>query len=204
MTIIFDFDGTIADSFDYVAEFLLAEAGVGPVNDSAKDILRGMSMQAMARELGFPWWRLPLLFVRGRRGMSGGIKHLKPFEGMPEVIRKLHNEGHELFIVSSNTVRNIHAFLHKHELHEYFLETYGGVGIFGKAPALRKLMKENSFEPKDCVYIGDELRDAEAAQSLNMKAISVEWGFARLKDLRELNPHRLAKKPEDIITILER
>lgn len=204
MVVIFDFDGTIADSFDYVAEFLLAEAGVGPVNESAKDLLRGMSMQAMARQLGIKWWKMPSLLLRGRRGMSGSMKHLKPFEDMPEVIRKVHAEGHELFIVSSNNVRNIRAFMHAHNLHTYFFEIYGGIGVFGKAPALRKLVKEHQFAIKDTVYIGDEVRDAEAAQSIGMKVISVRWGFARNQDLQAINADSMAAHPSDIITILER
>ncbi|MDL2363342.1 MAG: HAD-IA family hydrolase [Patescibacteria group bacterium] len=204
MTIIFDFDGTIADSFDYISEFLLAEAKIGPVNESSKQVLRGMSMQAMARELGFPWYKLPGLFIRGRRGMAGGVKHLQPFEGMPEVIRKLHAEGHELFLLSSNNVRNIRAFLHAHDLHEYFLEIYGGVGVFGKGPAMRKLLKENNLEISDAIYIGDEVRDAEAGQSIGLDVLSVLWGFARSKDLKAINPKLLAATPKDIITVLER
>jgi phosphoglycolate phosphatase len=204
MVIIFDFDGTIADSFDYVSEFLLAEANVGPVNESSKQILRGLSMQAMARSLGFKWYQMPRLLFRGRQGMVGSAKHLHPFDGMTEVIRKLHAEGHELFLLSSNNVRNIRAFLHKHDLHEYFLEIYGGVGLFGKAPAMRKLLRENSFDVKQAIYIGDELRDAEAAQSIGMRVISVLWGFARPEDLKTINPKRLAHKPSDIIAILER
>lgn len=204
MTIIFDFDGTIADSFDYVAEFLLAEANVGPVNQSAKSLLRGMSMQAMARELGFKWWQLPRLFLLGRRGMAGSVRHLQPFDDMPEVIRKLHAEGHELFIVSSNNARNIRAFLHAHHLQEYFFKIYGSVGIFGKSSEIRKLLRENNLEAKDAVYIGDELRDAEAADSVSVQPISVLWGFARAKDLRAFNPNFLASTPNEIIELLER
>ena len=44
--------------------------------------------------------------------MNQAMGQVKPFDGMPEVIRKLHAEGHELFIVTNNTVPNIHKFLH--------------------------------------------------------------------------------------------
>src|SRR4051812_17898965 len=135
--IIFDFDGTIADSFDYVADFLAAQAKLH-LDDEKRLGLRGMSMVAMARQLGYKWWQMPGLFFKGRRRMVKVVMKLKPFEGMPDLIRKLHAEGHELFLLSSNSLRNVRKFLHHHNLHKYFLEVYGGVGLFDKAPALRR------------------------------------------------------------------
>src|SRR5665213_2988284 len=169
--IIFDFDGTIADSFDYVAEFLMAEAKGKPSSGIRKEDLRELSMAAMARHLGHSWLRLPGLFFKGRRQMGDSINRLKPFGNMAEIIEKLHAEGHELFIVSSNSVKTVRAFLHHHNLHTYFLEIYGGVGMFGKASALRQLLREQHLEAKDSVYIGDELRDVQAAQAIKLPVI---------------------------------
>lgn len=192
--IIFDFDGTIADSFDYVADFLASQAGV-KLTDERRKALRGMSMIAMARQLGFKWRSLPWLFFRGRRRMVHTVTKLEPFKGMPQIIHKLHNEGHELFMISSNNVKNIHRFLHHHKLHKYFLEIYGGVGLFDKAPSLRRLLKEHNFETKEAVYIGDELRDVEAAQSIGLRVVAVSWGFARLNMLEEQKPTALVHNP---------
>jgi phosphoglycolate phosphatase-like HAD superfamily hydrolase len=163
--IIFDFDGTIADSFDYIVGFLAAEAKLPPLTADQRQELRGMSMTAIGRHLGHSWLGLVRMFFRGRRLMAGNIQHVHPFEGMPDVIRKLHAEGHELFIVSSNTVHNVHTFLHHHNLHTYFLEIYGGVGLFSKAPALRRVLRNNNLDIKDALYIGDELRDVERSQA---------------------------------------
>jgi phosphoglycolate phosphatase len=200
--IIFDFDGTIADSFGYIIGFLSEDSGVS-LSDAQKQELRGRSMVALARHFGYHWWRMPSLFFKGRRKMAMSVNHVKPFEGITEIIEKLHVEGHELFIVSSNTVKNIHDFLHTHELHTYFLEVYGGAGLFGKAPALRKLLKEQQLDPKDAIYIGDELRDVQAAQHIDLRVIAVTWGFARPADLENLKPTALAKDPADLMRILE-
>ena len=201
--IILDFDGTIADSFDYVLDFLTVQARGPLLEGTDRAELRHLSMIAMARKLGHPHWRLPMLFWRGRQIMRVAIDQVEPFPGMSEVIRKLHAEGHELFIVSSNNLANVREFLHRHSLHEYFLEIYGGVGLFGKAPALRKLLKEQHLQLEDSLYIGDELRDVEAAQSIYMRIIAVLWGFARQADLRARKPTALAETAEQIITIIE-
>jgi phosphoglycolate phosphatase len=201
--IIFDFDGTIADSFDFVVDLLAREAGRAPLSDEEKLELRGQSMAAIGRQLGLSWPKLLRLFFKGRRQMQDAIKHVQPFDDIPEVIKKLHAEGHELFIVSSNTVQNIHAFLHHHELHTYFLEIYGGIGLFSKAPSLRKLLKEQKLDKKDVLYIGDELRDVQAAQAVGIRSIAVTWGFAQPSSLEKLQPTALAKTPSALLRILE-
>ncbi len=201
--IIFDMDGTIADSFDYVAEFLAREAKRWPLTAEEKQQLRGLSMGAMATQLGHHWWNTPELFFKGRRRMRQAIKHLQPFAGMDEVIRKLHAEGHELFIVSTNSLTNVRHFLHHNHLHIYFLEIYAGVGLFGKAPALRRLLREQNIEAKDAFYIGDELRDVQAAQSIKLPVIAVTWGFARRSSLVAQKATALAHTPQEIIALLE-
>ncbi len=201
--IIFDFDGTIADSFDYVADFLAGEVGIEQLSSIQREDLRHKSMSAMTRYLKYPKWKLPMLYFRGRQAMSNDIRNIQPFTDMPDVIRKLHAEGHELFIVTSNSLNNVHAFLHHHELHEYFLKVVASVSIFGKASALRKLLKEQQLSIDDAFYVGDELRDIQAAKSINLRVISATWGFARLQDLVAAKPLALIDKPEDLIKILE-
>jgi phosphoglycolate phosphatase len=201
--IIFDLDGTIADSFIYVSSFLAHEAGITQLSEAQSQSLRGLSMLAMARQLGHPWWRLGRLFLKGRIVMGESINSIEAFPGMADTIRKLHAEGHELFILSSNNLHNVHRFLNRHKLQTYFLEIYGGVGLFGKAPALRRLIKEHNLILEDCVYVGDELRDVEAAQSIGLRIIAVSWGFAKVADLTAAKPTRIAATPQDIVSILE-
>jgi phosphoglycolate phosphatase-like HAD superfamily hydrolase len=201
--IIFDFDGTIADSFDYVADFMASESGRAPLSDEEKQALRGISITTMARRMGYNWFTGTLLFFKGRRRMHKVIRDLDAFEGMPELLHKLHNEGHELFILSTNSVRNLHRFLHHHKIHKYFLEIYGGVGPFSKAPALRQVLNEHNLEASQAVYVGDELRDVESAKAIGMRAIAVTWGFASRKNLKAAQPEALADTPRQLMSILE-
>lgn len=201
--IIFDFDGTIADTLDYFIDFIAREAKLEKLTQVQRDGLSGMSLAAISRKLGHPWWRLPFLYLKGRKVMEPYIKDLEPFKGMPQLIKKLHAEGHELFIISSNTVRNMRTFLRKQHLRTSFLQIYGGVVVFGKGPALRQLLKDQNLELNDAVFVGDELRDMQAAQSIGMRAVAVTWGFASKKNLKDAKPMAIADTPEELMRILE-
>lgn len=201
-TIIFDFDGTIADSFDYVADFMASEAGITLSNEQ-RDHLRGLSMVGMARKLGYHWWEGPFLFFKGRQRMREATMRLKTFVGIPELIRKLYSEGHELFVLSSNSQDNVRLFLQQQKINKFFIEIYGNAGVFGKGQALKRLLNEQNLEINHAVYVGDELRDVEAAKSIGMRAVAVSWGFASRKDLAEASPAWLADTPAELFKILE-
>lgn len=203
-TIIFDFDGTIADSFDYVASFLERHVRRGhPLTHEEKEKLRGMTMQQMATHLGSPWWYLPVLFLIGRRAMGKAIYNVPIFEGMGMVIDKLHAEGHELMIVSSNNSRNIKRSLKQHHLYKYFTDIYGNAGFFGKKRAINRILRRNSLEKKGAVYIGDEARDVIGAHGAEVRVIAASWGFDSKEVLASHKPTAIADKPVDIIRILE-
>jgi phosphoglycolate phosphatase len=201
--IIFDFDGTIANTFDYAVDFLSQESTRGPVNRDQRAALHGLSMAGIARSLGIPWRRMPGLFFKGRHRMSPAMDNIEPFDGMADIVRELHSKRHEMYILSTNTTRNINKFLRRHKLEKSFKHVYGGVGMFGKTPALRRLLLEQHIETRKAVYIGDELRDVMAAQALGVRVIAVTWGFARHDDLKAKGPTGMAKKPADIIRLIK-
>lgn len=201
--IIFDFDGTIADSFDYVAGFLERHVRRGhPLTPEEKQKLRGMTMQQMATHLGSPWWYLPILFIIGRRAMGKAIYDVPIFEGMGHVIDQLHAEGHELMIVSSNNNRNIRRSLKQHHLYKYFTDIYGNAAFFGKKRAINRILWRNSLDKKDAVYIGDEARDVIAAKASDVRVIAAAWGFDRADILASHEPTAVAHAPQDIVRIL--
>lgn len=198
MVIIFDMDGTLADSFDYVSDFMARQAGIMMLDDKQKDKLRHLSMTEMARALGFKWWHAPLLYFRGRRRMQHSIKNLNAFKGIPELVKKLHGEGHQLFVLSNNSTRNVRRFLHEQKMDHYFKGLYGGTNFFGKAPALRRLFKKQNVKVEEAVYIGDEVRDVLGAKAVSLRIIAVSWGFANREHLKSMNPNKLVDTTDEL------
>lgn len=198
MNYIFDFDGTIVDSFDYVLGFLSREAGRKKPAGKEAEEFRNKSMKDMALQLGIPFWRLPFLFFKGRRVMRSHMDNLRPFVGMTELIETLSGSGHTLFIVSSNSGRNIRRFLIKKSLSQHFYAVKGGAGLFGKDNIMRQLIRRYKITG-DIFYVGDETTDIRAAKAAGVKSIAVTWGFAGHDELAAKEPDYLAMTPDDIL-----
>jgi phosphoglycolate phosphatase len=201
--LIFDFDGTIANSREYVLQFMTRDSKHQALTKSQLNELNGLTLLSIARRLGYSWWRLPGLYLRGRKSMEKIINSLKPFPGMPEVIKKLHAEGHELFIVSNNSVKNIQQFLLNNNLREHFVEIYGGIELLGKAPVFHSLLNEHSLDKAQTICIGDQAGDINAGRSAGLKTVAVTWGFGRAEELASIKPNALANQPEQLIDNIE-
>ena len=126
-----------------------------------------------------------------------GIKHLKAFDGINELLDNLKNSGLNLSVLSSNSVNNITDFFDKNNI-VGFDNIISSNNIFGKHKTLKKFMKHNNLTSDEIIYVGDELRDVEACKKLAVKVIAVLWGFDP-KNLLEIgNPDCYATEPEDI------
>jgi phosphoglycolate phosphatase len=203
-TIIFDFDGTIADSFETVVSIVHDMIRPNqPVTTKEIVALRHMSLIDIAKREHIAIWRVPFLLMRGRRMMSQRLGEVKLFTGIDLVIKQLHKDGYKLLIMSSNSPVNIKKFLRSYDLDKYFLKIYGGAGLFGKARLLRRILRLNGLSAKNCVYIGDELRDIEASKEVDMLCISVGWGFTARSKLAQHQVLVVAQKPKELPAIIK-
>jgi phosphoglycolate phosphatase-like HAD superfamily hydrolase len=202
--IIFDFDGTIADSFETVMNVFHELTGWRERLPAAEiKRLRGMSLLGVTEELRLPPWKVPFLVMRGRRRMTRQMRRIAVQPGVSEALRELYDEGHQLFIVSSNSPKNIRLFLHQHNLGKEFIELYGGVGLFGKARVLRRVLKRNQLDPRDTWYVGDEVRDITAAHHVGLHCAAVGWGFNTPALLGQHQPDRLIEQPAELLNLLQ-
>lgn len=202
-SIIFDFDGTIADSFDYFAHFLAGEARLLPLSEEQLSALRGLSLMATARHLGHSWWRLPGLYYAGRYWMSNYVTELEAFRGIPTVIKHLHENGNNLFIVSSNSPANIEAFLAKHGIRSEFAKIYGNVGFGGKTRILKRVVRRHHLSKHKTYYVCDEPRDVRAARKAGIHIVGVTWGYSSAETMQPYKPTFVADKPEQLLEIFQ-
>ena len=201
-TLIFDFDGTIADSFEIALEIAYEVSGVPRLSKQEMQRLRQLPLTKLVRELHVPLRRLPKLLLQGRQMMRQRIDEVRPFPGMPEVLAQLHGEGYSLLVISSNSEQNVRAFLQATKLEDYFDAVYGSASVFNKASSLKKVIRKSHLKSRDCFYIGDEVRDIIAARKAHVDAVAVTWGYQAPGALAKNHPFAIAREPMQLLPIL--
>lgn len=198
-TVIFDFDGTLVDSFKVAIE-VAHELTNRPILVQPEEIvrLRKMRLLDVARELQLPRWQWPFLLLRGRRMMTKRLDEVVPFPGMPELVRDLHAADYNLLVMSSNSQFNVQRVLNARSMSQYFSFIKGGIGLTGKAKGLRELMQQEKLDVADCIYVGDEPRDIEGSRKVGMPCVSVTWGFNAYELLQDHKPLAIVDTPQEL------
>lgn len=187
--VIFDFDGTLADTADWT---------IGIFNDMARkhrfktvsadeiEMLRGKDNREIIAYLGVQKWRLPFMARDMRRRVAAAADEVRLFDGVPELLRALEAAGIAIGMVSSNSEANIRRALGPDADR---ITYYGsGVSLFGKAGRLRKLARKAGVAPTDVICVGDETRDIEAAKAAGLQSAAVTWGYMHEDVLRKWEP----------------
>lgn len=199
--LLFDFDGTIADTravaFRIIQE-LASEFSFRALEDHEMEKARHMKTQELIKFLGISRWRVPTIAARGLVKFQERILEIEPIAGMSEILNALHHQGFELGILTSNAEANVISFLKRHQLN-YFRFVRTSSKLFGKARELRRFMKEHRLAPHEIIYIGDETRDVEATQEVSIRMAAVTWGYNSSKVLSSLSPHYLFETPSQLL-----
>jgi len=201
--ILFDFDGTVADTL-FVAHGILndmaREFGFRELPPEQLTLARGMGTKQFIRHLGISMWRVPTVAKRGLALLHERIHLVDPIAGMPEVLSELRARGHRLGILTSNSEANVTAFLDRHELpHFDFVRTSSK--LFGKGREMARLLRLEGLASRDVLYVGDETRDIEAARETGLRMAAVTWGYNSGEALEALNPDFLLTAPGDLLEI---
>jgi phosphoglycolate phosphatase len=103
----------------------------------------------------------------------------------------------------SNAESNIRALLKQNQV-EHLFDFVTSASTFGKGKALAKIIRQYQYQKANVVYIGDEIRDIQAARSSEVRVISVGWGFNAPLALIDKQPDLFITKPLALIDGLAR
>jgi len=200
MNFIFDFDGTICDSFDITIKILnqyllkLHKKLVDPKEFKEKGI------EKLVKNYKLNKIQILLYVLKGRQELAKHIDELSPVKDLSKVIKELSNKN-TLGIVSSNSKKNITKFLKLNKIDKYFKFIESSPTIFEKSKKIQSIINRFKLEKGQTIYVGDEVRDIEAAKKLGIKGISVSWGFANKNLLKKFKPNFLIQKPKQLLSL---
>ena len=183
---IFDFDGTLADSFPFflsVFNTLADQHGFKSIDTTRADQFRHYDTRRMMAHVGLPPWKLPLV-ARSFMAMMKDSAHAIPlFDGIDSALRHLAAQGVGLAVVSSNSEHNVRQVLGP-ELTGLIAQFECGMSIFGKASRIRAVLKDCGVAAGGAIYIGDQATDGEASRKAGVAFGAVHWGYAAIEALR--------------------
>lgn len=202
--VIFDFDGTIADSLPaIIAVFEDLTGRSERFTTEQIEAMRELSIPQLMQELKVPKWKAPYLVVRGRQMLKAHLHGIHVHEAMADAIKELHERAIPLYVLSSNSTENVRSYLRWHKLERYFSGVYGGASIWGKAPRLLKLIEEMGVDVAHSWYVGDETRDVTAARAVGLNVASVTWGYNTRAALEAKGPDAVVDTAAELLSTLK-
>jgi phosphoglycolate phosphatase len=202
--VIFDFDGTIADTFDagvMILNQLAGEFGFRPLHPKDLEKARDMRTHQLVRFLGVPARKMSRIAKRGSEELHSCIQSIQPLRGMPEALRELRRLGYSLGIITSNTELNVNIFLRNHGL-ELFDFIRCSSKLLGKARMIRSVIRRQHVHAVEILFVGDETRDIEACQRVGIRIAAVTWGYNSRRSLVAMKPDFIFDDPQELVSLL--
>ncbi|HEY5791706.1 MAG TPA: HAD hydrolase-like protein [Chthoniobacterales bacterium] len=202
--VVFDFDGTIADTFDAALSILnrlSGEFGYRTLQESEIPQAREMNVRQLLKFLGIPMSKMPVIAHKGVHELHSRMREIQPFPEVPGVLRELHRRGCRLGIITSNSQENVAQFLRMHEL-QLFDFVCTSSRLFGKTREIRGVLKRFGWKAPQLHFVGDECRDIEAAKKAKILMTAVTWGYNARHVLESLKPDFVIQKPHELLTLV--
>jgi len=202
--VIFDFAGTVADTYDVAMQMLREIAAARHIKPTKADIDKLRMLSATEAIRKYKLSMLDVLFI-GKKyedGIYRRLVKLKVFPGLKPAIARL-DRSYGLGMISSTRRENVAGFLHHTGIDKYFDFIEAGSPLLGKPGRIRAIMKKHGYGRADVVYVGDEVRDIEAARKVGIKVIAVGWGINKSRRLRAEKPDFFVRTPAQLVKAVD-
>jgi phosphoglycolate phosphatase len=187
---IFDFDGTLADSFPFfvrVINQLAEQHGFKKVDLDLVPTYRQYSARQLMEQVGMPAWKLPFVVKSFTSLMRQNAASISLFEHIDDLLPYLANKGVTLAIVSSNSYDNVSQILGPANT-KLINQFECGMSLFGKPARIQKVLRKSGIPCHEAISIGDQVADLEAARKEKVAFGAVSWGYGAIESLRAHSP----------------
>jgi phosphoglycolate phosphatase len=199
--VIFDFDGTLADSYPWflsVFEDLSKRYRLPALEMTDLEKLRSLDVSQILKEYKIPLWKVAVIGNHLKKLMNSQIDKICLVSGMQSVIEMLQKQEIKLAVVTSNSEKNVRQVLGPQNI-SYFDFIESGVSMFGKKNKFQKILKKTGIPAYETLSIGDEVRDLKSAHEAQIPFGAVTWGYTDLKTLQKHSPEEVFDNPQQIL-----
>ena len=199
-TLLFDVDGTLTDTFEQAATIIdeLADKfKYKKIEDRKK--LRRIDWRELAIYLGISRLKRGRFNKVFRNRLRAAMQFATLPNDMKSVLNIVTTSGYRIGAMTSSSVTD---FKHLTEDNDFFSMSDLGDYDTNKARVLKDFLSRFDLDPKDVIYIGDEVEDITAAKQLGLTSVGVAWGINHQIALQEQEPDFIINKPEELLTVI--
>lgn len=193
--IVWDWDGTLADSTGMITNALLKAAeqvGLPVLTPQTASNIIGLGLREAIHNLygEIPTEQAQALAKQYTTNYYAGESEIPLFAGAADTVKALHKRGFKLAVATGKGRRGLNLALEHCGLGKYFHSTRTVDECFSKPhpQMLDELMEYLVVMPERTLMIGDTSYDLQMAQNAGVSSIGVTYGAQTAEQWQHLNP----------------
>lgn len=207
---IFDWDGTVVDSVEHIADCLHHASTVTGFEPLAREAYRniiGLGLVEALRQLYPQITTEEVSAMReaySHRFMATSADNQRIFPGITDILQELHKSERRCAVATGKSRRGLDHALQASKLEPWFHITRCADETRSKPDPtmLVEILEYLELEPADAVMIGDTTYDLQMARAIGMPSIGVRWGVHSNAALAEHKPVAIVGTVDELRALL--
>ena len=210
--IIFDFDGTLADTSHLVVATMqksIKELGLPFRNDAQIKSTIGIRLEEIPTILWPSKKDISESFAKIYRKNFEELKDIIPitlFPGVKETLLKLKTREYQMAIATSRSHQSVDELTGQFGIKDCFVVVVGGNDVTDGKPnpeSINKILAEETWKPNETIMVGDMTVDIIMGKNAGVKTCGVTYGNGKTLDLEKAGADLLISDFSIIPDILE-
>ena len=209
-TILFDLDGTLADTEEpiqmtYRELYKRHDKEENFTDEIATEVL-GPGLKEMFRKL-FPNLDADELFVEYKKINNELLpKYIKPMPNAIEVLKSLKEQNYNIGVVTTRTHDSALNCLELSGLKDYIDEIVGIDDVKNSKPAIDpfiKIIDDNKWNKDDIIMIGDSISDIDGGKNYGAYTIAYLFNANKTAKVLDSKPNKSIENLSDLLEIVK-
>lgn len=209
--IIFDFDGTLADTSPVILatmEAAIAELGLPPKTESECRATIGLRLEDIPLALWPGRHHIGATYAATYRRIFDEKKNClraRTYPGVIDGLRQLHKSGYTMAVASSRSHKSLEEYLGYFGIARLFADIIGGNDVKKGKPApdpVLAVCAHTDWLPADCLVVGDAVCDIEMGQNAGASTCAVTYGNQSQVELESAVPNLIVDSFPELTTLL--
>ncbi|MGM0166805.1 hypothetical protein IGI39_001767 [Enterococcus sp. AZ135] len=180
MNYIWDFDGTLYDTYPVMLKALMKTFKEFEIEKDEKVVYRKIKEESISKMIID--WQLPVPDFDQKYHIYEAVKNKDsyPFKETKETLKKLKEKGGKHFILTHRTVDSTWKLLRRDDLDPLIVDIIGSDSNYPRKPdptAINHLIDNYHLDPRKTVIIGDRKLDIEAGNNADIQTVFFDLDY---------------------------